>query len=327
MIKDLDFIKGGLSRSRTEPSHIRINCGRATTFNGVFAMSTPISLDVDCSIIAKPLMEFIKNSDKSETPVFKLNDNQLVAKSGDLTTHIDCINDEECHGIILPAGERQDFNGELFIKNCKFLKSFAHQKVIEDHEWAHGIIVNYDKMIATNNIAIIEYDCGELITPIPCIIPLQTIKQIIKMKEVPTEIQVHEDSITFHYSDDRWLKTSLFKPELDLDEISDMLEPSSELKQIDDEFFNKLNLIKPYCDNYIYIYSDKLSNGIDLDHSTKIEIKEQELIGSFNLKNLLEFEGLINEYADSYLKDSFVLAGSNIRGIIMRTKINGSFNI
>jgi len=290
MIKTLKFVQGAVSRKDFIPAltHFRIENGTIRSYNGMLSLCSPISLDINCSPKAEPLVKAIGHCDEtvsmSLTPAGRLS-----VKSGSFKALIDCIQEETPH--VMPEGDEIHFNGETLLKAFKTIYPFIGSDA--SRPWANGILLKNQSAFATNNVTLVEYWVGATF-PIECNIPKACIKEMLRIGEAPTHAQVDANSITFHYSENTWIRTQLFSTEWP--DLAKVLDQESTQRPLDPLIFDGLEKMKSFVNKMGHIY---MSEGL---MTTSRDIQEG---AEFNVVTL-QHEGLYNIEMLMLLKDSAI---------------------
>lgn len=204
MLEQLKFVQRGVARRDLVPglTHFRIVDGRVTGFNGAYALSAPVDIGFN---VAPAANVFIKALDACEDVItLKMDGNDLLVRSGNFRTAVPCI-DLNTVPATIPEGTFIPSHESVLLA-LRALKPFIG--VDASRPWATGVLLANQSAFATNNIIIAEYWLG---TPFPRIVnvPSAIVEEVIKVDEELSTLQISEKSITFHYSDGRWIKSAL----------------------------------------------------------------------------------------------------------------------
>lgn len=287
MLEALKFCQGAVSKKDFVPelTHFIIEEGRVRSFNGVLALSSPIAFNISCKPKADVLIKSIDNCvdtvQLSLTPGGK-----LTVKSGAFKVHVPCIDGDTPH--VQPEGEVVQFDGEAFYKGIQAVAPFIGTDA--SRKWAQGILVKDKSLFATNNMILVQYwlgvDFPQLIN-----IPFPAIKEMLRIKEPPLYAQVAENSITFHYSGDRWLRTQLYSL-TEWPDLGRILNSESNPTPIPETLFDGLEVIKPFVDKMGSVF---INNGVITTHVDESEGASYEVAGMIN-------EGVFNNEMLALLK-------------------------
>ena len=269
MLKELKFVMGAVSKKDLLPAltHFRIQDGTVRSYNGMLALSTPIALNIDCVPKAEPLVKAIQNCEDTVsltiTPAGRLS-----VKSGPFKALIECVQEETPH--VMPEGVRIDFDGEILLAALKSLSPFISNDA--SRPWSNGILFDGCSAFATNNVILVEYWVG-VAFPVRCTIPRAAVKEMLRIGEPPLYAQSTENSMTFHYSDDRWLRTQLLST--DWPDVSKILNVPGNLTLINEDLFPKMEKLKPFADKLgrVYMTPDLLCTHANTEDGATCEIE------------------------------------------------------
>lgn len=205
MLEALKFVQRGVARRDIVPglTHFRIKDGRVTGYNGSYSLSAP----VDIGFNVAPMAGFFVKALNSCEDVIQLRmdgPTKLHVQSGDFETCVPCIPLDSVPET-KPEGVTVDPHGEM-LGALEALKPFVGRDA--SRPWATGVLLSGQSAFATNNIIVAEYWLG---TAFPHVVnvPSLVIDEVIRVSEELTTLQIAGGSITFHYADGRWIKSSL----------------------------------------------------------------------------------------------------------------------
>lgn len=279
MLNALKFVKGSVASKDFVPAltHFKMEEGRVSGFNGVLALSSPIPFNIACAPKADTLIKAIGNC--NDTVLLSMTPGgKLTVKSGKFKVHVECIEGDTPH--VKPEGEIINFDGEAFYAGIKAVAPFIGEDA--SRKWSQGVLVKDKSLFATNNVTLVQYWLG---VDFHCDIniPLPAIKEMLRIKEAPLFAQVAENSITFHYSGDRWLRTQLYSL-IEWPDLGRVLNQPNQPTPIHPELFDALEVIKPFVDQ---MGSVRINNGIITTHLDESEGASYEVPGMVN-------EGIFN---------------------------------
>lgn len=313
MLESLNFVKGAVAKKDLVPAmtHFHIAGGRIQSYNGKISLSAPIALDVDCCPKADPFVRAIEAC--TETAQLHLTPSgKLAIRSGKFRAHIDSV-PEDLFPELAPEGEIVPVDGELLPA-----LAYLYELVGEDasRPWATGILLDGASAFATNNVALAECWLGYNF-PFKVVIPKYTIKEMIRIGEEPTQVQLTANSATFHYEGDRWLRTQLMSN--DWPNIREMLDQAApdNASPISAEFWQALGTLRPFIDEMARVYLQPGSASTQLEEGISVEVPDQTLIGIYNLKVLALLEPLATKINWSTYPNRVAWSGKKIRGLIV----------
>lgn len=248
MLDSLKFCAGSVAKKDFVPElkHFAISNGRVRGFNGVLALSSPIPFDLNCKPKADELVKAIANC--TETVLLSMTPaGRLSVRSGVFKVNINCIEDETFH--VEPEGEAIAIDGAELIKGLRAVVPFIGDDA--SRPWSNGVLLQNQSMFATNNATIVEYWHGSAF-PHVVNLPRDAVREMLRINEAPVSAQLSETSITFHYSDRRWLRTQLYVSKWP--DLGKVLDHPANLTAINNELFVGLEVVKPFLDKVGSIY-------------------------------------------------------------------------
>src|SRR5262245_21297276 len=100
-------------------------------------------------------------------------------------------------------------------------------------------------VFATNNVIAVEYWTGAHMQ-VEINVPRTAVAEMLRINEPPTHAQVTETSITFHYADQRWVRTQLL--DIKWPSIEQLFQKPHNPQPIDKKLFEGLEKLKPFTD-------------------------------------------------------------------------------
>lgn len=288
MLKELKFVQGAVAKKDFLPhmTHFIIEAGRVRSYNGMIALSSPIPFDIDCKPKGDSLVKAIANCTDtvtlSMTPAGKLR-----ITSGKFKAFIECIDEDTAH--VMPEGEEVNFDGELLLKALKVIYPFIGDDA--SRPWSNGVLLRGQSAYATNNVTLIEYWLGAEF-PSTVNIPRAAIQEMLRVNEAPIGAQIASNSITFHYSDGRWIRSQLFVTKWP--DLGKVLNAPAAPTPVDKRVFEALEALKPFLDKMSRVYfSDGVASTV---RDATADGASYEIPG-------LPFAGIYNHNMLSLLKD------------------------
>ena len=317
MLKTLKFIQGAVSRKDFIPAltHFRIENGTVRSYNGMLSLCSPIQLDINCSPKAEPLVKAIGHCDEtvslSLTPTGRLS-----VKSGSFKALIDCVQEETPH--VMPEGDVIDFDGETLLQAFKTIYPFIGSDA--SRPWANGILLKGQSAFATNNVTLVEYWVGATF-PIECNIPKACIKEMLRIGEVPTHAQADKNSITFHYSEDTWIRTQLFSTEWP--DLAKVLGQESTQALVDPEIFEGLEKLKSFVNKMgqIYMSEGSLKTSRDIAEGAEFNVVSLEHEGIYNIEMLMLLKDVAKTIDWSKYPAPCMFHGDRLRGALVGMRL------
>jgi DNA polymerase III sliding clamp (beta) subunit (PCNA family) len=313
MYKSLKFVSGSVARKEfvADLKHFAIEGGRVRGFNGTLALSTPIPFDIDCLPNAEQLIKAVsKCTDTIQLSLTKAG--RLSVKSGVFKAFIDCIQGETNH--VEPEGEFVEFDGEILLKGIKAVAPFIGSDA--SRPWANGVLIKGQSIFATNNVMLVEYWLGAEF-PIVVNIPKAAIREMERIGEAPINAQVTTNSITFHYSGDRWLRTQLYATEWP--DLGKVLNRPSQQAPLDARIFEGLESVKGFTDKMgtIFLMQDELRTHYDEQEGAGFAMEGFGFDGKYNIDMLNLLKDTATTIDWSSYPGPCMFQGDRIRGAII----------
>lgn len=315
MLTALKFCAGSVAKKDIVAAltHFSIENGRVRGFNGTLALSAPIAFDIACKPKADTLIKAIGNCEDTVqlalTPAGRLS-----IKSGVFKAFVDCVQGETPH--VEPEGKRVDFDGDALLQGLKTVAPFIGEDA--SRLWSQGILIKDKSLFATNNIILVQY---WLAAAFPSVvnIPRAAVKEMLRINEPPLYAQVAENSITFHYEGDRWLRTQLYVTEWpDLAKILD--QPSTQFP-IDERLFKGLDTIKPFVDKTgsVWFTDAHITTHRVESEGASYYVPDLQWNGRYNIDMLAKLEGIVETIDWSLYPKAclFQSAKNRLRGAII----------
>lgn len=313
MYQSLKFCAGSVAKKDfvADLKHFAIENGRVRGFNGTLALCTPIPFDINCNPNAEQLIKAVsKCNDTIQLSLTKAG--RLSVKSAGFKAFIDCVQGETNH--VEPEGEFVEFDGELLLKGIQACAPFIGSDA--SRPWANGVLIKGQSIFATNNVMLVEYWLGSTF-PITVNIPRAAVREMQRIGEAPVNAQVTTNSITFHYSGDRWLRTQLFATEWP--DLSKVLDRPSEQVPVDERIFEGLESVKSFVDKMgtIYLFQDELRTHMDEQEGAGFAMDGFGHEGKYNIDmlNLLKDTAVTIDW--STYPSPCMFLGERIRGAII----------
>lgn len=315
MLTELKFVQGSAAKKDLVPAltHFVIENGTVRGYNGTLALCSPIPFDIACKPKAEPLIKAIASCadvvQLSMTPAGRLR-----VHSGAFKAFIDCIEGETPH--VLPTGERVEVDGTVLLAGIKAVQPFIGEDA--SRPWVNGVLLRGPSIFATNNVCLVEFWAGATV-PVPTNVPSSAVKELLRINEPPTHVQYDDNSITFHYEGDRWLRTQL-RP-ADWPDLSKILDQPCNPLPIDPKLFEGLAVLAPFTDHKLgRIF---IRDGVMSTHSAGSEegatyvLDDFPHFGVYNATMLGLLQGAATKADFSTYPKPCLFYGDNLRGAII----------
>jgi hypothetical protein len=313
MLATMKFVRGAVSTKNLVPElkHFTIRDGYIKAFNGVISLCSPIDFSVNCIPLAEPLVKALMNCDDvmslGMTPA-----NRLRVQSGKFKAFIECVDVEL--PLAVPAGEIIPIDGKQLMKAIHAVLPFIGSDA--SRPWVNGVLLRGKSAFATNNVCLVEYWIGTEF-PLTANIPIEAVREMVRIDSPPDSIQISDHSITFHYPDDRWLLTQLYGT--DWPDLTRILDRPSSPVPVAKELFIGLDYIKPFLDKSGNVY---LKDGYASTHELETNLGAAYAVDGMTCEGIYKLEMLklleIATHADlTAYPDPCMWFGDHIRGAII----------
>ena len=317
MLKRLKFVSGSVAKKDFVPSltHFRIEDGTVRGYNGAMAICTPIPFDINCSPKAIPLIKAIGNCE--ETAQLSMTaGGRLSIKSGKFKAFIDCIEGDTPH--VTPSGDMVAVDGAVLLQAFKCVAPVIGDDA--SRPWSNGVLLSGQSAYATNNVVLVQYWTGADF-PVAINVPRAAVNEILRINEAPISIQMDENSITFHFTDQRWLRTQLLETKWpDLDKL---LNRESTQEPLDPLLFTAMQTIKPFLDKggRVLFKPGRISTHLDDSEGASYEVESLTHQGAYAYDMLAILDGMVKTIDFSTYPSPCMFFGDRIRGAIVGMRL------
>lgn len=316
-VKQLKFVQGSVSRKELVPSltHFKIENGEVRGFNGSLAINCPIPFDIDCSPRAEQLIKAIQNCEDT-IQMTMTPSGRLSIKSGGFKAFVDCVEGETAH--VMPEGDHIDVDGEALLAALKVLAPFIGDDA--SRPWCNGVLLDGQSAFATNNIVVIEYWIGATF-PHRVNVPRNAIKEMLRVGEAPIGMQYTDNSLTFHYTEGRWIRSQLLNT--DWPNIRELLDKKMDTEPVHPELFVGLRTIKPFADKLgrVIFTANGIKTHYDEGEGAAYEIEGFGQDAVFALEKLQLLEGVVQSICWAGYPGPCLFYGDRVRGAIIGMRL------
>jgi DNA polymerase III sliding clamp (beta) subunit (PCNA family) len=312
MLDTLKFVQGAVSKKDYVPAltYFRIRNQRITGFNGKISLSAPLALDLDCLPKAQAFVNAVEVC--SETVQLNITaSNKLRVRSGKFTAHVELLA-EDTFPEIVPEGRVVAIKEDL-LPALRLMYEFTAEDAAKP--WASGLLLDGRTMTATNNVIIVQHHIEDYF-PFRINIPRATVREMLRINESPTSVQVSEHSVSFHYPQGRWLRSqvnAITWP--DVDALFTHVQKFNPLMQdVSPELFDALEKLKPFVGAVaqIFIRDAMIATAQEDGASVDMDLP----MGSFNLNMLLLLKDVATKIALAAWPQPVPFFGHKLRGVI-----------
>lgn len=314
MLKELKFVQGAVAAKDLIPglSHFRIQDGTVRSYNGALAICSPIALDLDCCPKASAMIKAIANCEEATT-LGLTPAGRLSVRSGAFRALIPTIDGPTPH--VEPAGEAVQVDGAELLAAMRLLTPFIG--IDASRPWTNGILFAEGSAWATNNVCIVQYWLGYSF-PATINIPKVAIAEVLRIGEPPTHMQIDSNSITFHYTDGRWIRSQLLETNWPMDRIHTMLDQPSNPQPVDPAMFLGLAKLRSMADGAgrVYMKDGALRTSLDVDEGSSYELT-LPFEGCYNMQMLGLLDGVVTSMDMTLYPGPCLFFGERLRGAII----------
>lgn len=314
MLKALKFVMGGVSKKDMVPEmkHFAIEGGRVRSYNGMLALCSPIPFDIDCYPKADTLYKAINNCEET-VQLSMTAAGKLRVVSGAFRALINCVENSDVH--MAPTGQRVEVDGETLLKAFKTLYPFVGDDA--SRPWANGVLIRGQSAFATCNVVLCEYWLGFQL-PHVVNIPGAAVREVLRVNEPPSHLQMDDKSITFHYTDGRWIRTNLFSVEWP--NLEAVLSTPCQPVPVDERVFDALQKLKQFVDKtgkVIFNANCVQTHEDDEEEGGRIELPGSTMQGIYTLEMLMLLKGVAQQADFSTYPSPCLFYGGVVRGAII----------
>jgi len=313
MLKELKFVMGAVAKKDFVPAmtHFRIENGTVRSFNGNLGICSPIPLDLECTPKAEPLVKAIANCEE-EVILSITPKGRLRVHSGRFNAYIETIEGDTPH--LEPAGDIVHIDGKALLDAFTKITAFVGDDA--SRPWTNGILLRGQSAFATNNVCLIEY---WLAIDIPFVvnIPNAAIKEVIRVGEPPSHLQLSNNSVSFHYPGGKWIRTQLYVTEWP--DMTKILDKKSTQSPVDPRLYEALNNLSMFSDDIgrVHLKDGVLRTHTEDEVGASFELENFGITGIYQIKMLRLLEGIAETADFTRYPDPVLFFGKNLRGAIV----------
>lgn len=313
MLEALKFVRGSVARKDFVPSltHFRIAERRIRGFNGAVALCCPIPLDLNVTPKADVFIHAVEACSEG-TQLNLTEDKKLRIRSGAFQIFVDCL--DEAFPNIAPEGKEMRLDGRLLLEAITALAPIIADDA--SRKWAGGILFRGASAFATNNVVLAEYWLGYNF-PVEVNISKQAVQELLRIGEEPTSIQVSENSITFHYAGERWLRAQNIPATWP--DVGAILREDSNPRPFPVGFFEAVEKLEPFSDELgqLFLSAGKMTTAMSSKQGASVELPDLVDIGVYHVEQLKLLKGLATTADLAKYPRPCLWFGEKIRGAIV----------
>ena len=317
MIETIKFVRAALSKQDAQPELrcFRIRNRTLTASNGALTIQAPVPIDLSCCPLGEQFFRAISACEK--TVSLHLDAGNLIVKSGRFKSSVSCF-DETKFPDLIPTGPILPIRSPILPILKKLLPFVSND---ETRPWACGILFSNNSAFATNNVSIVEH-WVPVSFPAICNIPIEAIKELVRLNLEPHSIQLEAQRVTFHLTENRWVSSLLSVrgwPDLTriFSEMENFKGPFMSGKPLKD-FLADCETLTPFAETRlprVRFSPGKLSTINDKQAETCIDSPDAPPNGIFTPSQLSSLTGVDRIGWDSY-PSPVPFYGENFRGVL-----------
>lgn len=316
MLAPLKFVKGAVAKKDYQPAltHFRIKNGRVMGYNGVIALSSPINLDLEATPQAIPFVKAIERCNADTTAIGLTPGGRLSLKSGKFKAFVECHDDSELLDAVEPEGQPVEF--DEFLNALRVLHPYIGTDA--SRPWATGILLRGQSAYATNNIILAEYWIG---TSMPEInLPAAAIDELIRIGEEPISARMGENSITFFFENDRWMRTQLLGTSWpDINDLLNNIKANEDMLPFPEGFYEAIETLKPFVEleGRVFFRDGKMATSPHEGEGASVAIEGLHNKGAYHHKHLQSLQDRAVKIDFTTHPKPCPFEGKNLRGVIL----------
>jgi DNA polymerase III sliding clamp (beta) subunit (PCNA family) len=213
-----------------------------------------------------------------------------------------------------PSGKIVHTNGAALLDAFQKIAAFVGNDA--SRPWTNGILLRGQSAFATNNVCLIEY---WLATDIPFVvnIPGTAVKEVIRVGEAPSHLQLDDNSVTFHYEGGKWIRTQLYITQWP--DMTRLLDQKSQQSPVDPRLYEALDSLTQFSDDLtrVHLKEGILRTHLDDEVGASYEVSGIGITGLYQIKMLRLLEGVAETADFTRYPEPVLFFGHNLRGAIV----------
>jgi DNA polymerase III sliding clamp (beta) subunit (PCNA family) len=318
MLDALRFVSGSVAKKDLLPAltHFVIENGTVRGYDGTLALCSPINLDISCKPKGDTMVRAIAACGDNAISLTMTAAGRLSIKAGANRFLVDCYPEQQTPHT-LPEGDIFPIDGKAFLEACESLLPLIGNDA--SRPWSNGLLIDGSSIYATNNVILAQVWTGMQFPHRICV-PGKAIKEIVRVKQAPSRIQLAATAVTFHYEDKRWIRTQLLDAGAwpDLGKVLDKpaVNPPVELNV---RLFDALRTIKPFANKLqqAFIGDGAIRTSLSDEEGATVEFPDMQHTGIYGVDMLQLLEGIAVKIDWTAYPRPCLWFGNKIRGAIV----------
>jgi hypothetical protein len=307
----LKFVQGAVSKKDFVPAlaHFLIKDGRVMGYDGSLCLSSPIDLDLDCCPKAAPFVAAVQAC--TETAQLNMTAaGRLAIRSGKFKASVECLPPEQYPGSE-PEGQPVAITGDV-LPALATLYEFTAEDA--SRPWAAGVLLDGCSAYATNNVVLVEHWLG-FHFPFRVNVPRTTVREMLRIGEEPVGLQLTHNSLTLHYSGERWMRSQLNSTEWpDAVSLLANMAPPEGCPAVPEGLFEALATLLPFLGPLSQVQLGE--EGVATADGAASVAVEGLPAGSFNARMLALLQGHAAQLGLACWPQPVPFYGPGLRGLI-----------
>lgn len=231
-----------------EHEHYVIRDGQVTAFNRALAMSAPFPVEWE----ATPKADMFRAAvDKAgDALAFEPQPGAVVVRSKRLKVAVPCLPDAPW--LPVPDGTKLEAPGNLKAR-LEAAQPFVNSDLADTRKMLSSVLIGGGFYTAAFNAGAIQIWDGHDLPSIH--VPDYMIKEILRVKDKPTHIQIGHSSLTVHYDGGRWIRGLLYEQPFPWEQVMRILDtPHQTLEPFSEGLIEAHKEITPFLEDSGAIY-------------------------------------------------------------------------
>lgn len=314
LLSALQFCQLVLSDKGTPvETHLTLNNRTATAFNGILSAGHLIDEDLNTAPNNKLMIEALSKCGQNLS--ITQADNKLSIRSDKFKAIVPCL-DPSSLPVSVPDNNMFSINDDL-IKAIEAVGVLANEDAQTVH--AASILIRSGSAVSTNGFIIFEYWHGMNLPTLA--LPKAFVSPIVKATKKINGFGFSENSVTFWFEDNCWLKSQLYRDQWP--DVDHLLNRQSNMFPVPAGFWEALDAIAPFAqEGFVYFDNELIKTHRDGEMGATYEVAGIPKGPVFNIKNLMmikPFAQVIDFVAPGPTEGTTMLMfqGDRIRGVML----------
>lgn len=281
LLKALEFISlVQKSAGEIYQRHCLINNHWIVATDGVLTIGTKIEEDISACPRTNELLRALEKCG-AKLSITQLNENFLLVKSGKFKAAIQCVKFEDLPALSIdPSTAKINDEIKTAFSELNWLINDGAQKA-----WQGALLLQDKSIVSCNGHVLLEYWHG-LDLPNNTLIPKAAAIAISKTNKALISFGRSENSATFYFEDDSFLKTQLFNDNYPNYQVMFQKQAQAENIPLPKDFYTAINAVSSFCeDKFVHFLGNRISSH-----------KENELGADYELDGIPNGFGFNFEY-------------------------------